>query len=254
MELPLTRSFWPTGLLDPEVEIRPSENNLDDLLLQIHQRISLNERILVTTLTKKSAESLDEFMSDNGIRARTLHSDVKTADRVGIINGLRAGEFDVLIGINLLREGLDIPEVSLVVVLNADHAGFLRSVQALVQIMGRAARNANGKAILYADRITPAMEQAMDESAQRRERQIAYNQANGITPTSSKRKQATDKDEMAEEPVVHSPQFCENLAALCHQITLREKAMLEAFDSGEQTKASQVRKELSGLYRQFIFM
>jgi excinuclease ABC subunit B len=163
----------PTGLLDPEVEVRPSVNRMDDLLTEIHQRVALDERILVMTLTKKSAEALNDFMSQKGIKVRYLHSDIKTSKRVEIIDALRAGEYDVLIGINLLREGLDIPEASLVAILDADRAGFLRSVQALIQIIGRAARNSNGKAILYADKITKAMRQAIDESENRRELQMA---------------------------------------------------------------------------------
>ena len=244
----------PTGLLDPEVEVRSSTNSIDDLLQEIFQRVKKGERVLITTLTKKSAESLDQFISGRGIKTRTLHSDIKTSDRVEMINGLRAGEFDVLIGINLLREGLDIPEASLVAILDADHAGFLRSAQALIQIIGRAARNANGKAILYADRVTTAMRQALDESAQRRKLQAAYNQANDIIPTTSKRGQSAQNDEMALEPPIHSSEFCENLASLCQQISLQEKAMLEAVDNGEPDNAKKIRQGLQVLYRQFIFM
>ncbi|GAL35865.1 excinuclease ABC subunit B [Vibrio maritimus] len=174
----------PTGLLDPEVEVRPSASCMEDLLKEIRIRSAQNERTLVTTLTKRSAETLNDFFNEQGIRARYLHSDVKTSDRVEIINALRAGEFDVLIGINLLREGLDIPEASLVAILDADHAGFLRSVEALIQIIGRAARNVNGKAVLYADKVTPAMKQAIDESLERRTRQQAYNQTNNVIPMS----------------------------------------------------------------------
>ncbi|QQX79776.1 excinuclease ABC subunit UvrB [Shewanella sp. KX20019] len=243
----------PTGLLDPEVEVRPSADHIDDLLAEISQRVANDERVLVTTLTKVSAEALNGLMDKKGIRVRYLHSDVKTADRVDIINGLRAGDFDVLIGINLLREGLDIPEASLIAILEADHAGFLRSVQALIQMIGRAARNLNGKAILYADKITPAMKQAMEQSSRRRQRQIAFNQAHGISPMSSKRKQAQDKDD-SRSTAIHSPEFCENLASLCQQITAKEQYLLTAVENRDEPQIEAIRLQLDGLYRQFIYM
>lgn len=247
----ISQIIRPTGLLDPEVEVRPSTNQMDDLIIEIHQRIAINERVLVMTLTKKSAEALNDFICQQGIKVRYLHSDIKTSKRVEIIDALRAGKFDVLIGINLLREGLDIPEASLVAILDADKAGFLRSVQALIQIIGRAARNSNGKAILYADKITTAMRQAIDESEQRREQQSIYNRANAIIPTSSKRKQTTDS---TSKPVVHDALFCENLATLCRLIGEREKYLLEITNKNELQHIAKVRAELDKLYRQFIFI
>nr|WP_255874651.1 excinuclease ABC subunit UvrB [Klebsiella pneumoniae] len=164
----------PTGLLDPEIEVRSKDQCVENLLEEIRHCVNRNNRVLVTVLTKKTAEELNDFLTENGILSRYLHSDIKTDERQEIINGLRAGEFDVLIGISLLREGLDIPEASLVAILDADHAGFLRSSHALIQMIGRVARNVEGKAVLYANRITLAMKQAMDETHNRRERQIAY--------------------------------------------------------------------------------
>ena len=243
----------PTGLLDPEIEVCPSKNRMDDLLAEITKRVAQDERVLVLTTTKKSAEALTDFMSHKGIRVRYLHSDIKTSKRTEIIDALRAGEFDVLIGINLLREGLDIPEASLVAILDADQAGFLRSVQALIQIIGRVARNTNGKAILYADKITIAMRQAIDESEQRRAQQIAYNKLHDITPTSSKRKQTSDSEEMT-KPVVHDALFCKNLPMLCRLIGEREKALLKFTDKEELENIAKVRVELDKLYSQFIFM
>ena len=173
----------PTGLIDPAIEIRPATNQVDDVLEEIRLRTAVMERVLITTLTKRMAEDLTDYLQDNGIRVRYLHSDIDTVERVEIIRDLRLGVFDVLVGINLLREGLDMPEVSLVAILDADKEGFLRSDRALIQTMGRAARHLNGKAILYADRITGSMERAIGETDRRRDAQVAHNLAHGITPT-----------------------------------------------------------------------
>ena len=172
----------PTGLLDPEIEVRPVGTQVDDLLSQINKRVKVGDRVLVTTLTKMMSEQLSEYLNEHGVKVRYLHSDIDTVERVEIIRDLRLGVFDVLVGINLLREGLDIPEVSLVAILDADKEGFLRSERSLIQTMGRAARNVNGKAILYADRITKSMKKAMDETNRRREKQQKHNEENNITP------------------------------------------------------------------------
>ncbi|SFV84876.1 Excinuclease ABC subunit B [hydrothermal vent metagenome] len=172
----------PTGLLDPEIDVRPVDTQVDDLLSEIHKCVKVGERVLVTTLTKRMSEQLSDYLNDHGVKVRYLHSDIDTVERVEIIRDLRLGVFDVLVGINLLREGLDIPEVSLVAILDADKEGFLRSERSLIQTMGRAARNVNGRAILYADRITGSMERAMGETNRRRERQEAYNKKHNITP------------------------------------------------------------------------
>ena len=178
----------PTGLLDPEVEVRPATDQVDDLLSQINQRVAMSDRVLVTTLTKRMAENLTEYLADHSVRVRYLHSDIETVERVEIIRDLRLGEFDVLVGINLLREGLDMPEVSLVAILDADREGFLRSESSLIQTMGRTARNVRAKAILYADRITGSMERAMAETERRKKKQIAFNKEHGITPKTIQKK------------------------------------------------------------------
>ncbi|MEO7151563.1 MAG: helicase-related protein, partial [Burkholderiaceae bacterium] len=174
----------PTGLVDPLVEVRPATHQVDDVLQEIRERVLVNERVFITTLTKRMAEQLTDYLSDNGVKVRYLHSDVDTVERVEILRDLRLGTFDVLVGINLLREGLDIPEVSLVAILDADKEGFLRSERSLIQTIGRAARNLNGKAILYADKMTDSMQRAIDETERRRNRQIEHNERLGITPRS----------------------------------------------------------------------
>jgi excinuclease ABC subunit B len=177
----------PTGLVDPEIEIRPVATQVDDLLSEINERVKIGDRVLVTTLTKRMAENLTDYLAEHNVKVRYLHSDVETVERVEIIRDLRLGKFDVLVGINLLREGLDMPEVSLVAILDADKEGFLRSAGSLIQTIGRAARNLRGKAILYADRITDSMKSAIGETDRRRQIQIDYNLEHGIVPTSIER-------------------------------------------------------------------
>ena len=184
----------PTGLMDPVVEVHPVKGQIDHLLEECRQRAERNERVLVTTLTKRMAEDLTEYFTEVGVRVRYLHSDIETLERIKILRDLRRGEFDVLVGINLLREGLDLPEVSLVAILDADKEGFLRSEQSLIQTIGRAARNSGGKAILYADRMTDSMKRAMDETSRRRAIQEVYNREHGITPQTIVKADRVDVD------------------------------------------------------------
>ncbi|WP_210395025.1 excinuclease ABC subunit UvrB [Motiliproteus sediminis] len=252
----------PTGLVDPAIEVRPATTQVDDLLSEITQRVALKERVLVTTLTKRMAEDLTEYLHEHGIRVRYLHSDIDTVERVEIIRDLRIGEFDVLVGINLLREGLDMPEVSLVAILDADKEGFLRSERSLIQTIGRAARNLNGKAILYGDRVTGSMQRAIDETDRRRDKQLAFNQANGITPKGVT-KSVADIMEGARVPgkkagrgarkvAESSPVYQTDPAALSakelsREINRLEDQMYQAAKNLEFEKAAQYRDQLQAL-------
>ena len=252
----------PTGLVDPEVEVRPATHQVDDVLQEIRIRVERQERVLITTLTKRMAEQLTDYLSDNGVKVRYLHSDVDTVERVEIIRDLRLGAFDVLVGINLLREGLDIPEVSLVAILDADKEGFLRAERSLIQTIGRAARNAGGKAILYADVITKSMKKAMDETLRRREKQTAWNQAHGITPRtiikqvkdlidgvySEKSGQEAERLEQAALQRAKIEDMSEkDIAKAIKQL---EKLMMEHARNLEFEKAAQVRDQLAILKEQ----
>ncbi|MBX6360393.1 MAG: excinuclease ABC subunit UvrB, partial [Acidobacterium ailaaui] len=243
----------PTGLIDPEVEVRPVRGQIDDLLAEIRERTKKNERVLVTTLTKRMAEDLAGYYTEVGVRCRYMHSEIETLERVRLLRDLRKGEYDVLIGINLLREGLDLPEVSLVAILDADKEGFLRSTGSLIQTIGRAARHVHGKAILYADRITDSMRQAMDETSRRREIQRAYNEEHGITPTSVVR--AADmalaqilKAEYADltEETDAMPEF-QSQAELDAYILKLENEMREAAKVFEFEKAAKLRDTIKEL-------
>jgi excinuclease ABC subunit B len=191
----------PTGLVDPEIVVKPTTGQIDDLLHEIRERVERDERVLVTTLTKKMAEDLTDYFLEKDVRVRYLHSEVDTLRRVELLRELRLGEYDVLVGINLLREGLDLPEVSLVAILDADKEGFLRSERSLIQTIGRAARNVTGQVHMYADKVTPAMRFAIDETNRRRAKQVAYNQANGVDPQPLRKKIADVTDMLAREDV-----------------------------------------------------
>jgi len=237
----------PTGLTDPQVEVRPVRGQIDDLLHEIRLRAEKNERVLVTTLTKRMAEDLAEYYTEVGVKCRYLHSEVETLDRIKILRGLRRGEFDVLIGINLLREGLDLPEVSLVAILDADKEGFLRSGDSLIQTMGRAARHINGRAILYADTMTDSMKRAIDETNRRREIQARYNQDNNITPESIIKPvdmtlvaiAEADYVEVPEEDVVEA--ITEDPTKLAEIIAKLETEMREAAKKFEFERAAELR-------------
>ncbi len=251
----------PTGLVDPEVEVRPASSQVDDLLSEITLRVAQGDRILVTTLTKRMAEDLTDYLMEHGVRVRYLHSDIDTVERVEIIRDLRLGEFDVLVGINLLREGLDMPEVSLVAILDADKEGFLRSEGSLIQTIGRAARNAKGKAILYADSITGSMRRAIDETDRRRAKQVAFNEEHGITPTTVQKK-ITDIMEgaypgaplparryakVAEEVAEYAALTAQQMAKKLKQL---EKQMYEHARNLEFEEAARVRDHIRELQSQ----
>ena len=258
----------PTGLIDPEVEIRPATTQVDDLLSEIHKRVAVDERVLVTTLTKRMAEDLTDYLSEHDVRVRYLHSDIDTVERVEIIRDLRLGEFDVLVGINLLREGLDMPEVSLVAILDADKEGFLRSDRSLIQTIGRAARNINGKAILYADSVTGSMQKAIDENDRRREKQLAFNEEHGITPKGVKKdvadilegarapggrgkRKAKGGRKVAEPAASYSVDVADMTPAqLAKEIKRLEQKMFEHAKNLEFEEAAQTRDRLAGLKEQ----
>lgn len=248
----------PTGLLDPEVEVRPVATQVDDVLSEIHLRSVKNERVLITTLTKRMAEDLTDYLSEHGVKVRYLHSDIDTVERVEIIRDLRLGKFDVIVGINLLREGLDMPEVSLVAILDADKEGFLRSERSLIQTIGRAARNLEGRAILYGDKITNSMQRAIDETRRRREKQAAYNELHGIIPKGisknindimegarSSKEPSSVKRLKIEEKAAQYQTFTPS--ALGKKLKLLEKQMLECAKNLEFEKAAEIRDEIHAL-------
>lgn len=251
----------PTGLVDPELEVRPASTQVDDLLSEINARIAAGERVLVTTLTKRMSEDLTDFLAEHGIKVRYLHSDIETVERVEIIRDLRLGEFDVLVGINLLREGLDLPEVSLVAILDADKEGFLRSERSLIQTIGRAARHINGKAILYADRVTDSMRRAIDETERRRAKQMAHNKKQGITPVGvSKRIKDIIDGVYDHESARQELKAAQNQARydlmgdreMTREIKKVEKEMLAAARNLEFEKAAQLRDELQSLKKRLF--
>ena len=250
----------PTGLVDPAIEFKPAANQVDDLLDEIRQRIERNERVLVTTLTKRMAEDLTEYYADLGIRVKYLHSDIKTLERIDIIQDLRTGEFDVLVGINLLREGLDIPEVSLVAILDADKEGFLRSARSLIQTCGRAARNVNGTVLMYGDVITESMQKAADETNRRREIQTAYNEKHAITPVTIDKKIASGFEHVYQQPDGQmAEQVAESLADytslnnLEGKIKRLEKEMHQAAKDLEFEKAAKLRDQINDLKKLMVF-
>ncbi|MFP4573566.1 MAG: excinuclease ABC subunit UvrB [Desulfobacterales bacterium] len=249
----------PTGLIDPEVEVKGAENQVDDLFAEIRKRVEADQRVLVTTLTKRMAEDLTEYYSDLGIRVRYLHSDIKTLERIEIIRDLRAGEFDVLVGINLLREGLDIPEVSMVAILDADKEGFLRSARSLIQTFGRAARNADGKVIMYADTVTHAMRHALDETGRRRRIQKKYNEKNGIIPATIEKSLVSAFASSYDSAAAPAFQVAEKAAEygsekdLERQIKSLENKMRRAADNLEFEKAADYRDRIHTLKKMLVF-
>ncbi|HEU4777534.1 MAG TPA: helicase-related protein, partial [Telluria sp.] len=251
----------PTGLVDPQIIVRPARTQVDDLMSEITLRVARNERVLVTTLTKRMSEQLTEYLGDHGIKVRYLHSDIETVERVELLRDLRIGTFDVLVGINLLREGLDLPEVSLVAILDADKEGFLRSERSLIQTIGRAARNLHGVAILYADRVTDSMSRAIGETERRRAKQIAFNEANGIVPRGVSKsirdmidgvyspETAREQLQVAQEAAKYEAMSEKQISK---EIKRLEKLMLDHAKNLEFEKAAQVRDQLHALKQQLF--
>ena len=239
----------PTGLLDPIVEVRPINNQIDDLVVEINKVIEKDERVLITTLTKKMSEDLTNYLKEIGIKVKYLHSDIDTLERVEIIRDLRLGKFDVLVGINLLREGLDIPEVSLVAILDADKEGFLRSETSLIQTIGRAARNSEGKVIMYADKITRSMESAIAETKRRREIQMLYNEEHDITPTTIKKKvrDAIEATVVADEETVYGIKETDNVEEIKENIAALQAEMMEAAQNLQFERAAELRDKIKQL-------
>ena len=265
----------PTGLTDPEIEVRPALSQVDDVMSEANIRTAKGERVLITTLTKRMAESLTEYLSEHGIKVRYLHSDIDTVERVEIIRDLRLGVFDVLVGINLLREGLDMPEVSLVAILDADKEGFLRSAGSLIQTIGRAARNLNGKAILYADKMTKSMKKAIDETNRRREKQVAHNQKHGVKPKTITKSisdimadaHATPAHKKAQQPAGKRKQFADirevaeqgdnyvsvDFKDAAKSIKQLEQQMYDAAENLEFERAAKIRDEIQNLKQQAMY-
>ena len=239
----------PTGLLDPIVEVRPINNQIDDLVVEINKVIEKDERVLITTLTKKMSEDLTNYLKEIGIKVKYLHSDIDTLERVEIIRDLRLGKFDVLVGINLLREGLDIPEVSLVAILDADKEGFLRSETSLIQTIGRAARNSEGKVIMYADKITRSMESAIAETKRRREIQMLYNEEHNITPTTIKKKvrDAIEATVVADEETIYGMKETDNVEEIKENIAALQAEMMEAAQNLQFERAAELRDKIKQL-------
>jgi excinuclease ABC subunit B len=253
----------PTGLIDPIIEVRPSSSQVEDVLSEIHKVTKNGNRVLITTLTKKMSENLSEYLQEHNIKVKYLHSDIDTVERVEIIRDLRKGEFDVLVGINLLREGLDIPEVELVSIFDADKEGFLRSDRSLIQTIGRAARNINGRCILYGDNITGSMKRAMDETSRRRDIQMQYNEDNNIQPVSIKKdiRQALDEDSYIENDALDKLQLVssskkkftkvnsDNVTSIISQL---EKEMYNHAKNLEFEQAAKIRDQINELQEKYL--
>ena len=239
----------PTGLLDPIIEVRPIENQIDNLVVEINTVIEKGERVLVTTLTKKMSEDLTNYLKEIGIKVKYLHSDIDTLERTEIIRDLRLGKFDVLVGINLLREGLDIPEVSLVAILDADKEGFLRSETSLIQTVGRAARNSEGKVIMYADKITRSMQATIEETKRRREIQSLYNKEHGIIPRTIQKsiRDSIEATKVADEEVVYGIKDTNDIEEIKNNIATLQSEMMEAAQNLQFERAAELRDKIKQL-------